>query len=236
MVVDLRVGGTWRTTGKSVMVRPSSSRVSTPPSNRTIFSNTPGATIGTADPNKRSARYELTEHEDGSTVLRVRHSGFTNVQSRDNHSEGWNRVLGWLTNFVEDLYLSRGGHDGVARRGSHHGRGSAHAAFQRRRKRGAQRNDLGALPVRRLELHVVRNSIRVFAIMVSVFVLLCAFTVWYVGGLDRATRLLLRPMFALLLAFVAMALGQLFSSSPRPASAHPACLLAAICDTPIIGS
>lgn len=46
-----------------------------------------------------------------------------------------------------------------------------------------------------------------FAIMLSVFVLLSAFAVWYVGGLDRATRIRLRPVtFAVLLSFAAMAL------------------------------
>ncbi len=70
-----------------------------------------------------------------------------------------------------------------------------------------------------------------FAIMVSVFVLLCAFTVWYVGGLDRATRLLLRPLtFALLLAFVAMALvcKFFFFAPPLVLSLIVAGLLAAI--------
>ena len=52
-------------------------------------------------PEQTLVRYELTEGANGTTVVRVRHSGFTNVDSRSNHSEGWNRVLGWLTNFVE---------------------------------------------------------------------------------------------------------------------------------------
>jgi hypothetical protein len=45
-----------------------------------------------------------------------------------------------------------------------------------------------------------------FAIMISVFTAICAFAAWYVGGLERSTRLALRPVIiAMALAFVAMA-------------------------------
>ncbi|MGC2130313.1 MAG: SRPBCC domain-containing protein [Candidatus Aquilonibacter sp.] len=101
MVVDLRVGGTWRTTGKSASGRPfvvEGEYTAIEPHHLLEYTWRHDWNGG---PEQTLVRYELTEHEDGSNVLRVRHSGFTNVQSRDNHSEGWNRVLGWLTNFVE---------------------------------------------------------------------------------------------------------------------------------------
>lgn len=45
-----------------------------------------------------------------------------------------------------------------------------------------------------------------FAVMIGVFTVVCAFAAWYIGGLERSTRLALRPvMIGVALAFVAMA-------------------------------
>lgn len=97
---DLRVGGTWRSTGTNVngatfVVEGVYREIDRPRlleySWRHTWDGLPEETL---------VRYELSER-DGSTLLRVVHSGFTNVTSRDNHAKGWDRVLGWLKNFTE---------------------------------------------------------------------------------------------------------------------------------------
>jgi uncharacterized protein YndB with AHSA1/START domain len=100
METDLRVGGTWRSTGKSAsgatfVVEGEYRAIDRPRLlEYTWRHDWDGA------PEETLVRYELTER-DGSTLLRVCHSGFTNITSRNNHNEGWNRVLGWLKNFAE---------------------------------------------------------------------------------------------------------------------------------------
>ena len=47
------------------------------------------------NPEETVVRYELTE-ANGTTHLRVTHSGFTSQESRDNHSAGWDQVLRWM--------------------------------------------------------------------------------------------------------------------------------------------
>lgn len=42
--------------------------------------------------------YEL-EERDGSTLVLVVHSGFQSEQARITHEEGWDRVLGWLSDY-----------------------------------------------------------------------------------------------------------------------------------------
>lgn len=98
--LDLRAGGKWESRGTSndgstfsvggefVEVSPMDRLVMTwKPS----WDSTPATTI----------RYALSD-EGGATRLRMTHTGFRGYeQSRDNHSNGWKRVLGWLGEFVE---------------------------------------------------------------------------------------------------------------------------------------
>ena len=44
------------------------------------------------------------------TLLKLRHHGFTSQSSRDDHKNGWGRVLGWLTGYVEKPSLSKSAH------------------------------------------------------------------------------------------------------------------------------
>jgi uncharacterized protein YndB with AHSA1/START domain len=44
-------------------------------------------------------RYDLTE-TNGTTLLRVTHSGFVSPKSRDEHAKGWEQVLAWLAAFI----------------------------------------------------------------------------------------------------------------------------------------
>ena len=101
MVVDLRVGGAWRTTGESASGAPFSVEGEYTAIEPPRLLEYTWRHDWDGRPEQTLVRYELTEGANGTTVVRVRHSGFTNVDSRSNHSEGWNRVLGWLTNFVE---------------------------------------------------------------------------------------------------------------------------------------
>ena len=98
---DLRVGGRWRTTGKGsdgdafvvegvyrAIERPHLIEYSWLPS------------WGTPHDAETLVRFELTER-DGTTHLRVTHSGFSSTESRDEHDMGWTRVLGWLRDYVQ---------------------------------------------------------------------------------------------------------------------------------------
>ncbi len=49
---------------------------------------------------KTIVRMEL-EAKSGGTMLRLRHTGFTEAAHIKGHSEGWQRVMGWLQAFVE---------------------------------------------------------------------------------------------------------------------------------------
>jgi uncharacterized protein YndB with AHSA1/START domain len=46
-------------------------------------------------------RWELQTQEDG-TVVRITHSGFAgNVSAANDHTQGWQRVLSWLSSYAE---------------------------------------------------------------------------------------------------------------------------------------
>lgn len=100
MDADLRVGGKWRTVGTSASgnaftVEGEYTAIERPRLLEYTWRHTWDGV-----PEETLVRYELTERN-GSTLVSVRHSGFTNEQSRINHGEGWNRVLGWLKNFAQ---------------------------------------------------------------------------------------------------------------------------------------
>lgn len=46
-------------------------------------------------------RWELHSHDDG-TLVRITHSGFAgNIAAANDHSQGWQRVLSWLSGYAE---------------------------------------------------------------------------------------------------------------------------------------
>ncbi len=99
MISDLRVGGRWRSEGISADGGTFSVegiyRVVEPPHALEM--------TWTHDWEEHAdetvVRYDLAER-DGSTHLRVTHSGFTNAASREAHSSGWDQVLPWMVAYV----------------------------------------------------------------------------------------------------------------------------------------
>jgi len=97
---DLRVGGTWRTTGRGAdghtFAVEGVYRAIEPPRLLEYTWN--------YDWDEHRAetvvRFELTERA-GSTHVHVTHSGFLERAAHDQHEQGWDLVLGWLTRFVE---------------------------------------------------------------------------------------------------------------------------------------
>ena len=50
-----------------------------------------------------TVKYSLSRTSSGGTLVEVHHWGFGSEQSRNDHEQGWQRVLGWL---AEKLYTS----------------------------------------------------------------------------------------------------------------------------------
>lgn len=96
MTADIRVGGHWRITGTSSDGSPfaveGEYRVVDPPHHLEFtwchdWGDGPGdATI---------VRYDLVE-SNGSTLVRVTHTGFTDREAHADHDRGWVSVLDWL--------------------------------------------------------------------------------------------------------------------------------------------
>jgi uncharacterized protein YndB with AHSA1/START domain len=100
MEADLRLGGRWRTTGtdasgKTFAVE-GEYRIVQPPH---LLEFTWRHDWDGADGTETVVRYDLIP-QNGSTLVRVTHSGFESAQSRDDHGRGWVQVLGWLKTYV----------------------------------------------------------------------------------------------------------------------------------------
>ena len=99
MTSDLRVGGHWRSEGTSA----DGSTFSVEGIYRVV--DPPHVVEMTwkhdweEDAEETVVRYDLAERE-GSTHLRVTHSGFTNASSREAHAGGWDQVLSWMSAYV----------------------------------------------------------------------------------------------------------------------------------------
>jgi uncharacterized protein YndB with AHSA1/START domain len=98
--LDLRAGGKWESRGTSVDGSKFSvcgEFVEVSPIDRLVMTWKPSW-----DPTPPTTiNYQLSE-EGAATRLRMMHTGFRGYeQSRDSHSNGWQRVLGWLGDFVE---------------------------------------------------------------------------------------------------------------------------------------
>ena len=101
MECDLRVGGTWRTTGRMVdgnaFAVEGAYRTIEPPR---VLEYSWRYDWGPADQPETIVRFDLEEH-DGATRVRVTHSGFVDPESKANHDRGWVTVLGWLHDYLE---------------------------------------------------------------------------------------------------------------------------------------
>jgi uncharacterized protein YndB with AHSA1/START domain len=102
MEADLRVGGRWRTVGESrnggTFGVGGEYRVIEPPH---VLEHTWKHEWGPHEDHVETVvRYEL-EERDGSTLVRVTHTGFEDVEARDDHDRGWTTVLGWLRGYLQ---------------------------------------------------------------------------------------------------------------------------------------
>jgi uncharacterized protein YndB with AHSA1/START domain len=98
---DLRVGGKWRTEGKSADGKVFSifgqyTRVEPPKALAFTWNHDWG---GPQMP-ETHVLVEMIPTSSGTHVT-VTHSGFTTAPERDSHNAGWQRVLGWLRSYLQ---------------------------------------------------------------------------------------------------------------------------------------
>jgi uncharacterized protein YndB with AHSA1/START domain len=97
---DFRVGGAWRADGRGADGRPFSV------SGRFLEIDPPRKVVQTWKPDwdgghETTLTYELVAI-DGGTRLTVRHEGFVGrAESCEQHSQGWEMVMGWLANYLK---------------------------------------------------------------------------------------------------------------------------------------
>ena len=101
MESDLRVGGRWYTEGKGKTGKPFSvhgtyTRVDPP----RALGFTWNHDWGDKEMPETHVLIELTPTSSG-THLTLTHSGFTEAGERDDHNNGWKRVLGWLRGYLQ---------------------------------------------------------------------------------------------------------------------------------------
>ena len=102
MVADVRTGGAWRTRGVGRDGKPflveGVYRVVEPP-HALEFTWRHDWGDGSID-RETVVRYDLIP-QGSSTLLRVTHSGWEDIPSRDDHNQGWQTVLRWVKAHVE---------------------------------------------------------------------------------------------------------------------------------------
>jgi len=101
MESDLRVGGKWVTQGKSAegkefSVSGTYTRIEAP----RALGFTWNHDWGDGDVPETHVLIELTPTSSGTHVT-LTHSGFTSTSERDDHNQGWQRVLGWLQSYLQ---------------------------------------------------------------------------------------------------------------------------------------
>jgi uncharacterized protein YndB with AHSA1/START domain len=92
--IDLRPGGAWRSEGKGADGRAfhvEGEVIEVDPPRKLVQTWRPSWESGPAT----TITYTL-DAIDGGTRVTLRHTGFTNAQACEGHSDGWTRVLGWL--------------------------------------------------------------------------------------------------------------------------------------------
>jgi len=101
MQSDLRVGGKWRTEGKTADGRPFAvlgeyTRVDPPKALGFTWNHDWGQSGLPGD-----ARADRADADVLRTHVTLTHSGFTSVSDRDDHNKGWQRVLAWLNAYLQ---------------------------------------------------------------------------------------------------------------------------------------
>jgi uncharacterized protein YndB with AHSA1/START domain len=101
MESDLRVGGKWRTEGKSTegkafAVSGTYTRIDPP----RALGFTWNHDWGGSNLPETHVLVELIPTSSGTHVS-ITHSGFTDALERDDHNRGWGRVLGWLRTYMQ---------------------------------------------------------------------------------------------------------------------------------------
>jgi uncharacterized protein YndB with AHSA1/START domain len=101
MESDLRVGGKWVTEGKSAegkefSVSGTYTRIEAP----RVLGFTWNHDWGGPGRTETHVLVELTPTSSGTHVT-LTHSGFTSASDRDDHNQGWQRVLGWLQSYLQ---------------------------------------------------------------------------------------------------------------------------------------
>ena len=101
MEADVRPGGAWKSIGTSrdgsTFTVCGSYRAVEPP--RLVEFTWRHDWSESDDTPETLVRYDLIER-DGVTNLTVTHSGFTTIEDRDDHAQGWKTVLGWVRDFA----------------------------------------------------------------------------------------------------------------------------------------
>lgn len=97
--IDARVGGKWSTAGGSVKmgdINVHGELLELDPPRRLAYT-----WISSWMPKTTTVVWEL-ENQNGGTLVKLTHTGFVgDAEQVNNHSIGWNLVLGWLQYYVE---------------------------------------------------------------------------------------------------------------------------------------
>jgi uncharacterized protein YndB with AHSA1/START domain len=101
MESDLRVGGKWLTEGKSAQGKEFSvsgtyTRIEAP----RVLGFTWNYNWADTGARETHVLVELTPTSSGTHVT-LTHSGFPTAPERDDHKQGWGRVLGWLQSYLQ---------------------------------------------------------------------------------------------------------------------------------------
>ena len=97
---DVRVGGSYRleaTSSEGNVMNIVGTFLEVDPPKRLAYTWNPS---WEDDMPETIVRFDLTER-DGSTLVRLEHTGFVAAEARDGHDRGWTLVLGWLKAFTE---------------------------------------------------------------------------------------------------------------------------------------
>jgi uncharacterized protein YndB with AHSA1/START domain len=94
---DLRVGGRWRlkakgSDGEIIVIDGAYRTIEAPHLLEYTW-------IVDGGPTETLVRFDLSEVA-GGTLVQVTHTGFVDVESRDQHQRGWDKVLVWIRQYV----------------------------------------------------------------------------------------------------------------------------------------
>lgn len=97
--IDPRVGGKWSTSGGSMKrgdIKAQGELLELDPPRRLSYT-----WISSWMPKTTTVVWQL-ENQNGGTLVKLTHTGFAgDAEQANNHSIGWNQVLGWLQGYVD---------------------------------------------------------------------------------------------------------------------------------------